>query len=80
MYYPVVEYKAGDKDVKVKLDGSSSPAYKVGQKIEILYDPKDTTQIIVKGDITLNVIAIVAAVLGVLITGYGVIVLLRGTR
>ena len=80
MYYPIIEYKAGDKDVKVKLGGASSPAYDVGQKIDILYNPNDTTEIIVKGEIGLNVIAIILIVLGVLISGYGVIVLLKRVR
>ena len=73
MYYPIVEYQAGDDTVRVTTDnGSSRPAYKIDEKITILYNPKKTNQFIVKGDKTLNVFAIVFMVIGAFVSVYGI--------
>lgn len=78
MYYPVIEYNVGEQTIKSKMDkGSSTPAYKLNEKITILYNPNKTNEFIVKGDKSLNIFSFVFMGLGVLITGYGVVLLLK---
>lgn len=73
LYYPIIEYKAGETTVRERLSrGSGSPAYDVGDKITVLYNPDDADEFIVKGEKTSSVFSIVFMVLGLLVTGYGV--------
>ena len=75
VYYPIVEYKVGEDTVRATMDsGSSTPAYNVGEKITILYNPNKTKQFIVKGDKSSNIMGYVFLGLGVALTGYGLVV------
>ena len=78
IYYPVVEYKAGDENVKAKMTtGSSSPKYKIKDKVTILYNPNKTDEFIVKGDGSMDILKYIFVVVGVALTGYGVFVALK---
>lgn len=78
MYYPIIEYKAGEDTVRVTMDrGSSTPAYDINEKITILYNPNKPKEFIVKGDKFSNIFSIVFMVLGVFTTGYGIKVALK---
>ena len=78
MYYPIVEYKAGDRTVKAKMDqGSSTPAYDIGEKITILYNPENVEQFKVKGEKATGIISFVMMGLGVLVTIGGVLMVLK---
>lgn len=73
MYYPIVEYKAGENTVRAKMDsGSSTPEYELGTKITILYNPNKTNEFIVKGEKTMGILSIVFAVIGLGVTVYGI--------
>ena len=72
LYYPIIEYKAGEENVRATMDnGSSTPAYEINETITILYNPKKVKQFIAKGDSFSNIFSYVFLGLGVLITGYG---------
>lgn len=78
LYYPIIEYMAHGKKVEAKMDnGSSTPAYRIGEKVTILYNPNKTSEFIVKGDKMSNIFSIGFMCLGVLITIYGIIMLIK---
>ena len=78
MYYPVIEYNVGEQTIKSKMDkGSSTPAYKLNEKITILYNPNKVNEFIVKGDKSLNIFSFVFIGLGALLTVYGNVILLK---
>ena len=73
MYYPIIEYSAGEETLRVTMDsGSSTPKYNIDEKITILYNPNKTKEFIVKGEKSSSVFSIVFMVLGVFVTGYGI--------
>ena len=79
MYYPVVEYKVGDDTIRATMDkGSSMPAYDINEEITIKYNPNKVSEFIVKGDSTSSIFSIVFGVLGLLVTGYGIKVAIKG--
>ena len=48
MYYPVIEYMADNEMIEETMkSGSSTPAYRIGEKINILYNPNKVTEFIV---------------------------------
>ena len=73
MYYPIIEYKANDNTIRQTIDkGSSTPAYEINDKIEILYNPNNIKEYIIKGDNSSNIFSIAFMVIGILVTGYGI--------
>lgn len=74
-FYPVIEYKAGDKTVsKQSSTGSSSSSqYNVNDKLDILYNPNDVEEYIIKGDTSSNFIGILFIVAGVVVAIVGVV-------
>lgn len=73
LYYPIIEYKAGENTVRVTMDsGSSTPRYNINDKITVLYNPNNTKEFIVKGEKTSNIFSIVFIILGVIVTGFGI--------
>lgn len=73
IYYPIIEYTAGNDTIRVTMDkGTSQPAYNIDEKITILYNPNKVKEFIVKGDKTSNIFSIVFIAVGVLVTGYGI--------
>ena len=78
MYYPIIEYQAGENKVEVEMStGSSTPAYRINEKINILYNPNKTDEFIIKGDSTSNIISIVFGVLGLGLFAYGIVIVLK---
>ena len=73
-YYPVIEYKAGDRTVtKQSSTGSGTSEYNVNDKIDILYNPDNVEEYIIKGDKTSNIIGIIFIVVGIVVSVLGVI-------
>ena len=74
-YFPVIEYKAGDKTVNKRSETGygSKDKYKVGDNIDILYDPNNPEEYIIKNDKSSNIIGIVFIAAGVIVTGIGII-------
>ena len=78
LYYPILEFNDGNKDVQVKSPtGSSSPAYNINDKIEILYNPNNSKEFIIKGDKSSNIFSIVFACLGLIISGYSIFTFIK---
>lgn len=88
-YYPVIRYQAGDRTItKQSSSGSSSNSrlslgavsfssskskYSVNDSIEIMYNPDNVEEFIIKGDKGSNIIGIVFIVLGSLAAVLGII-------
>ena len=78
IYYPIIEYKVGNNPIRVTMSsGSSTPRYNVNDKITILYNPNNTKEFIVKGEMSSSIFSIVFMVLGVFVTGYGAFIALK---
>ena len=74
IYYPIIEYKVQDNIIRVTMDkGSNIPAYRIDEKITILYNPNKAKEFIVKGEKTSSIFSIVFIALGVFVTSYGVV-------
>ena len=73
-YYPIIEYKAGDKTIKKEANISTNEEfkYRVNDKIDILYNPNNVEEYMIKGDKSSNIIGIVFIVLGALAAVGGV--------
>lgn len=79
MYYPIIEYQAGDRKVTTELgEGSSTPSYRINEKINILYNPNKPEEFIIKGDSSSNVVSIIFGILGLGVFAYGVVVAIKG--
>ena len=75
MYYPIIEYKVGENTIRATMDTcSSTPPYAINTIITILYNPNSTKQFIVKGDKSSSIMSYVFIVLGIALTGYGLVV------
>ena len=65
IYYPVIEYQAGDTTVKqMSNTGQYPPKYKVGDQITIYYNSDNVQEFLIKGDASANLGGILAVVLG----------------
>lgn len=73
-YYPIIQYTAGDRIItKQSSSGSSSSIYHFNDKVDILYNPNNVEEFIIKGDKTSNILGIVFIVLGSIVCILGVI-------
>ena len=64
-YYPVIEYKVGDRTITKKSNiGESSSKYTVGQQIEICYNPNNVEEYFIKGDTSLDLMGKLFIALG----------------
>ena len=78
MFYPILEYKVDGEIVQSKMiDGSNTPDYKLGDKITILFNPKKTSEFIIKGDISSSIMSYVFMGIGAIATIGGAIVALK---
>ena len=67
IYYPVIEYKAGDKTVrKISNEITTYPRYKVNDKVDILYNPDNIEEYIMKGTKPSYALTAVFEVFGIL--------------
>ena len=74
MYYPVIEYKAGEETVTKKYNvGSGNSKYNLEDKVTVLYNPDNVEEYIIKGDKSSNLIGIVFIVLGAVVVVAGFI-------
>lgn len=77
MYYPIIEYKAGDDTVSGTLnEGSSTPAYRIGETLTILYNPNNTQEFLVKGS-SGTLFSLIFAGIGVVITVVGIVLAIK---
>ncbi|MBQ8996757.1 DUF3592 domain-containing protein [Candidatus Saccharibacteria bacterium] len=77
VYYPVIEYQAGGQTLTEELDsGSTTPAYRLGETVDILYNPANAKEFIVAGS-NQNLIWILLSALGVIFLGVGVYTIVK---
>ena len=80
-YFPVVEYQVGDRTISQRSkSGQDPPKYKVGQQVEIYYNPNNVEEFIIKGDSTPKYLGIGVIVLGSLALAFGVFASIRKAR
>ena len=74
-YYPVIEYQAGTETVKEKSTTGygQKDKFTVGQTIDILYNPNEPTEYIIKGEKTANIVGIGFMAVGVIIIMIGIV-------
>lgn len=79
VYIPQIEYKVGEQLVTAKGNGSSNASdHKVGEEIQIMYNPNNVEEHIIKGDNSSMVGGIIWIVLGAIILLVGIFKLLTG--
>lgn len=72
-YYPVIEYEVDGNKVSKKYNtGSGDRKYSVNQKIDIMYNPNNVEEYIIKGDISSNIMGIIFTVLGLIVLSVGI--------
>ena len=72
-YYPIIEYNVGDRKItKQSENGSGASEYMLNDKVDILYNPENIEEFIIKGDKS-NIIGIVFVVVGIIVVGTGII-------
>ena len=80
-YYPVIEYKVDDRTITQRSNiGQNPPKYKVGQQVEICYNPNNVAEFIIKGDSTSLYIAIGFIALGSVAVAVGYFAFIRKLR
>ena len=80
-YFPVIEYQAGDSTISQMSNSGEYPSkYKVGDQVEIYYNPNNVQEYIIKGDSTPNFVGIIAIVLGSIGVAVGIIGSIKSAR
>ena len=75
-YYPVIQYIVNNKTITKKSSiGTGHQKYAENEKIDILYDPNNIEDYIIKGDISSNMLGIIMIISGVVLalSGFGII-------
>ena len=71
-YFPVFKYDVDGSSHTVQDNmGSAKPKYEDGETVKILYNKKDVTKIIIAGDYTFLIFAIVFSLIGLFMLGLG---------
>ena len=77
IYYPVVSYEANNKTIEKQLSsGSNNPEYRIGDTLQILYNPENIEEFIVKGE-NQNIIWIILVSLGGVCIVAGIYVIVK---
>ena len=78
-YAPQIEYKVGEKLITAKGNGSSNAsAHTVGEQIQIMYNPDNVEEYMIKGDNSSSIGGIIWIVLGIVVLLVGVVKFLTG--
>jgi len=78
-YTPQIEYKVGEQLVTAKGNGSSNASdHTIGEQIEIMYNPDNIEEHMIKGDNSSKIGGIIWIVLGSIILLVGVVKFLTG--
>ena len=79
MYTPQIEYSVDEQLYTAKGNGSSNASdYKVGEQVQIMYNPNNAEEYIIKGDNSSNIIGTILIVFGVIVLLVGIKQLLTG--
>lgn len=77
IYYPVVQYKAGDLTLEKRLSsGTNTPAYRINETLDILYNPANAEEFIVAGE-NQNLVWIFLGAFGLIFLAAGIYLLTK---
>lgn len=77
IYYPVVQYKAGDLTLEKRLSsGTNTPAYRINETLDILYNPANAEEFIVAGE-NQNLVWIFLGAFGLIFLAAGIYLLAK---
>ena len=77
IYYPIISYEAGDRTIEKQLSsGSNTPEYRIGETLEILYNPNNVEEFIVAGE-NQNITWIILVGIGAAFIVAGVVLLFK---
>ena len=77
VYYPIVNYEADGRTVEKELGSwSNTPAYRINDKIDILYNPAKVEEFIVAGE-NQNITWIIFGGVGILLLGAGIYTIVK---
>ena len=72
-YYPVIEYQAESQTISEQSNvGGSYGKYTIGDSVEILYNPNNTSEYIIAGNSTSMIVSIVLTIAGAGLLIYGI--------
>ena len=78
-YTPQIEYKVGERLLTAKGNGTSNASdHRVGEQIDIMYNPNNVEEYMIKGDNSSNIGGTIWIVLGIVILLLGLKQLLMG--
>jgi len=78
-YSPQIEYTVGEQLITVKGNGTSNASdHKVGDQVEIMYNPDNAEEHMIKGDNSSNIGGTIWIVLGIIVLLVGIKQLLTG--
>ncbi|MBQ7171752.1 MAG: DUF3592 domain-containing protein [Clostridia bacterium] len=79
VYYPVIEFEADGKTVSVTGSSGQNPAkYRIGDQVELLYNPADPSEMLIRGETGVGLFGIIAIVVGVIVSFVGIRIFIRG--
>ena len=79
MYIPQIEYKVGEQFYTAKGSGSSdASAHSIGEQIQIMYNPANVQEYLIKGDNSSNIGGIIWIVFGIIMLLIGIKQLIFG--
>ena len=79
MYIPQIEYKVGEQLYTAKGSGSSdASAHSIGEQIQIMYNPANVQEYLIKGDNSSNIGGIIWIVFGIIMLLIGIKQLIFG--
>ena len=77
IYYPIIEYTVGDRTLTEEISsGSTTPAYRINEKIDILYNPNKAEEFIVEGS-NQNITWIILGSVGIIFLAVGIYTLVK---
>ena len=77
-YYPVIEYQVGERTISQKSrSGQYPPKYKVGDQVEIYYNPDNAEEYIIKGDSIPTYLGIIFIVIGSIVLAVGFFIFVK---
>ena len=65
-YYPVLEYNANGQIMREESSiGSSNQEYQINDNVDILYNPENPKEFLIKGEFDIRILGIIFVVLGI---------------
>ncbi len=66
-YYPVLEYNANGQIMREESSiGSSNQKYQINDNVDILYNPENPKEFLIKGEFDIRILGIIFVVMGII--------------